>query len=137
MDSNKKNLILGAIIVLAGGFAVFRLIGGSSKPDFPHEYTIQGVCLNCKAESPLTQQIRERPPFVCAKCGVKGVVPWYYCPNCKKRFVPTPEKGADGVIRMPIVPTCPGCHKTNGGAFDPSDPEQKPTGDLPLPALPK
>lgn len=137
MNANTKNMILGGVIVLVGGFAIYRLVGSSPKPDFPSEYTIQGVCLLCKAETPLTQRIRERPPFECSKCDGNSVFPWHYCPNCRKRFVPPPEKGGDGVLRLPIVPTCPGCKGANATGFDPNDPEQKPEGDFPLPALPK
>ena len=137
MDPKKKNLIMGAIIVVAGAIAIYQFFGSSAKPEFPTDYTVQGVCLACRAESPLTQGIRVRPPFDCPKCSVKAVCPWYYCPTCKKRFVPPPEKGSDGVLRMPIVPSCPGCKGTNSAGYDPSDPEQTPGGDFDLPALPK
>lgn len=137
MNQTNKNLILGAVLLAVGGVAIYRFLGSSAKPSFPSEYTIQGVCLACNAETPLTQRIRERPPFACSKCNAKAVFPWHYCPKCRKRFVPPPAKGGDGVLRLPIVPTCPGCNGTNATGFDPNDPEQTPVGDFALPALPK
>lgn len=132
-----KNGILIGIVVVAGGFAAYRLYDTSSGPSVPKDYTVQGVCLSCRAEAELTQSIRERPPFACKSCNAKSVFPWFYCPTCKKRFVPTPSKIAEGIVRLPVVPTCPGCGGNKGMSLNPTDPEQKPAGDLPLPAMPK
>lgn len=135
--SQKKNLILGLIAAAAGAFAIYRLSTFESSAKLPSDYTVQGVCLACKAEAGLTQSVRERPPFECSSCKSKSVFPWFYCPQCKKRFVPPPEKRRDGSIGLPIVPSCPSCKATNAGNFDVLDPEQEGAPAMPVPSMPK
>lgn len=133
----KRNAILISVVVVVGGVAAYRFIAApGSKPDYPKQYTVQGVCLACKQESEATQGVTERPPLECSKCRQRALFYWFYCPDCKKQFVPELQRRTDGPAGLPVVITCPGCRSARGEQYEPKDPDQKPVGKLPLPKWP-
>lgn len=135
-SSVTRNLVLGGIAAACIAIAAWRFFQERNAGALPSEYTVKAVCMTCRAEVECTQTLRTRPPLPCPKCSAKTAVPWFYCPDCKKRYVPRFVKGEDGVVRMPIVPACSGCGSARGQPYEPNDPEHKPTGDVPPPALP-
>ena len=136
MKKEVKNALMAAVIVLAIGVVALRMFrggGGGGPAPLPTDYTIEGVCMACKAQARLTQNLRERPPFECATCKKAAVYPWMYCPDCRYRFIPNLEKSENGPPRFPVVPACTHCGKARGTGYDSRDTDQKPVGDAPLP----
>ena len=136
-SSAKRNAVLIGIAAALIGLAAYRFVSApGTKPDYPKRYTVQGVCLACKLDSEATQNVSERPPLECPKCRQRALFFWFYCPDCKKQFVPDLQRRADGTPGLPVVITCPGCRSAHGAQYEPKDPEQKPVGKLPLPKWP-
>jgi hypothetical protein len=131
-----RNLVLGSsagvVLVLAG---VFYLRSTGNARSLPDEYNIDGVCLNCHESGEFTYATEQRQPLVCPKCGERAVYSWFYCPKCRKRFVPNLERRDGGPPRLPIVPTCTECGAM-AGTYMKEDPVQDPVGDAPLPEWP-
>ena len=110
----------------------------SPEAQYPAEYTSRVVCLETHEESKVTSKMTERAPFVNPKTGRRTLYPWYFCYNCKYRFVPTPIPSADGEAPgLPIAPTCPHCGSSHAASWVPSDPDQaNPVGTAELPKVP-
>lgn len=136
MSSIVRNSVLIVFAAAAGGFALWRLLGTQSAPEYPTHYNMQGVCLACKAKVGANPKIVDRPPYVCEKCGKQAVYPWYFCPKCKHRFVPALEKRGEGPPVLPMIPTCPKCRGNGGSPWIEADPEQQTDVEYPLPAWP-
>jgi hypothetical protein len=139
MSSGKKNLLLGAAVVAllaaAGVILVTRGVGGGAK--YPSGYVVHGVDLETKAELTIHATNKEGAPFVNPATGKRTVYPWFFCEDCRIRFVPDLVPRPDGgPPKLPMIPACPKCGKS-GTPWSPELPEQaEPAGDAPLPALP-
>jgi hypothetical protein len=131
--------VLGAAAVVMLAIAAYLFATHrSSEAQYPSHYTVQTVCLATGEEFPVTSKVTEREPYANPKTGRRTLFPWYFCYNCKYRFVPTPIPSAGGEPpRLPMVPTCPHCGNQGGSSWDPSDPAQAhPAGTAPLPKVP-
>lgn len=135
MKGEQKNAILGAVSLLVIGVAAYLYFRPSQTVTFPTTYRIDGVCLACKAEQNSTADLKSPQPFECSSCGEKAVFSWLYCNDCKKRFIPDITVD-NGTYRLPIMPSCTGCRKTNVTQFASDDPDQHPVGDVPPPKWP-
>lgn len=139
MSPTLKNALLAgaaAVILIAAVFLYFR---PRDVAEFPTEYVVQTVCLETKQEMPVRAAMTERAPFVNPSTGRRTLYPWWFCWECKYRFVPTPIPGqGDEPPRIPPMPACPHCGSANTGSWVPEDPDAaQPAGDAPLPELPK
>ena len=133
MTQGQHSMLLGGLAVgLLGAAAYLFFTRGSSRAEFPTQYSIDGVCLSCKSECKTFFNEGETPPLICPNCDQRAVHQWSYCFECNRRFVATPA--ADG--KPPMIPICTDCGSGRTGAFDPVDPRQQPTGDAKLPPFP-
>jgi hypothetical protein len=134
VERSTKNLILVGLSVVI--FATAGAIGfwaTRGKPRFAELYLINGVCLSCLWDGEASYKANEGQPAVCPSCNKRAVYEWYYCQDCRKRFVPALDRSTNPPTVPPFSP-CPGCYCTNVGAWDPRFPEQAvPRGELPLP----
>jgi hypothetical protein len=134
-----KNIILGAAAVVILGLAVFLYFWRSPGPSQFNEFVTPAVDLETGQELRVTYKLGERAPFVNPATGKRTVYPWYFCQDCRKRFVPDLVPSADGgPPRLPAIPICPLCGGSRTGGWMREDPDQaEPAGDAPLPKLPK
>jgi hypothetical protein len=139
MSAGKKNLVLGvgAVVILAAAGVVLLTRGGGPQAKYPTGYVVQGVDLETKADVTIHASNKETAPFVNPATGKRTVYPWFFCEECKWRFVPALEPSrTGGPPKLPMIPACPKCGKP-GTPWSPDFPEQaEPAGDAPLPALP-
>jgi hypothetical protein len=137
LKTSHRNAAIATLSIAVLGYAGLRLSGvfDRQKP-LPRAYTAAAVCLACGTEAAVSVDFRKPPPLPCARCGAAAVFPWMYCPTCKLRFVPAPEKDEEGVPRRPVVPVCPNCGGAGGTSFDPADESQVVERDAPLPPWP-
>jgi hypothetical protein len=109
-------LIVLAVVVF--GVAGYFVWPSKGKTGVESGTAVDGVCLACKAESVSQHKLGEAMPYTCPKCSQAAVYPWYFCFDCKHKFVPMLERGADGrAPRIPTSPICPLCHKTGVMAY--------------------
>lgn len=140
MSEGKRNIIYGggAVLLLALAVVLFAWRGGSGA-NLPAELTARCVCLETHQEFTLKYGVRDAPPLVNPNTGRRTVYPWWYCPECNKRFIPdlVPDPRG-GPPKPPPIPSCPLCGSNRVGTWDPAIPEQaNPDGDAPLPELPQ
>lgn len=134
MSKGQRNLLLGGIAVAAIAVAILLFARGRGSSALPKEYTIWGVCLACQEEAETTQPLADYAPFECPHCSQHAVYNWFYCYDCKKRFVPDlgrPDPG--GPLRLPTGLRCRACRSDYVGQYDPQLPTQDPVGTAPLP----
>lgn len=137
MKTFHRNAAIATLSLAVLGYAGLRLSGVLDRQrPLPRAYSAAAVCLACKSEAFITVDFRSPPPLVCPRCGATAVFPWMYCPACKHRFVPAPEKDEQGVLRRPVVPLCPVCGGAGGTPLDPNDESQVVERDAPLPSVP-
>jgi hypothetical protein len=139
MGKGKKNLLLGGAAVVLLGAAGVSLVTrtGSARAKFPTGYVVQGVDLETKTDVTIHATNKETAPFVNPATGKRTVYPWFFCEECKWRFVPAlvPSR-TGGPPKLPMIPACPKCGRS-GTPWSPDFPEQaETTGDAPLPAMP-
>jgi hypothetical protein len=138
MTAAKKNLLLGVgvAVLLAAAGVLFFTRGGNAQAKYPTGYVVQGVDLETKADVTIHATNKESAPFVNPSTGKRTVYPWYFCEECKLRFVPAlVASKTGGPPKLPMIPACPKCGHS-GTPWSPEDPEQAtPAGDVPLPAL--
>jgi hypothetical protein len=139
MSTGKKNMVLGAaaVVLLAAAAALVFTRGGSARAKYPTGYVVQGVDLETKADVTIHASNKETAPYVNPATGKRTVYPWFFCEECKWRFVPdlVPRPGG-GPPKLPMIAACPKCGRS-GTPWMPEDPEQAhPAGDAPLPAMP-
>jgi hypothetical protein len=133
----KKIVMLGLAVVAFVAAGVLLMTRSSSEAKYPTSFVTNAVDLVDKSEAKLSLAMGELLPYKNPKTGQKTMFPWYYCPECNKRFVPPPTKRADGIVALPMIPTCPLCDSRACSVWNPADPEQaKPAGDAPLPKMP-
>ena len=136
MNQQTRNFVLGAVAIVALGAAAFLYARGSGGGSMlPREYKMKGVCLACQKEGEYTIAARTAAPYKCKECGKEAVYPFYYCFNCKKRFVPDLVRlQPGGPLRLPPETKCPcpTCQSTDIGQWV-ADATQAPTGTAPLP----
>ncbi len=134
----RRKIILGCLA--AGLFALAGLIFSYSgaSAQYPETYRVNGVCLACKQEGRLEPKTAETRPYECPHCSERTFYPWYFCSDCKMKFVPDLVKNPGGgkPHGLPPVPACSECGSIHVGTYFPSDPEQVATGTAELPELP-
>ncbi len=139
MSAGKKNLVLGggALVLLAAAAVLLVTRGGGAQAKFPTGYVVHGVDFDTKTEVTIHATNKDAAPYVNPATGKRAVYPWFFCEECRLRFVPALEPSrTGGPPKLPMIPACPTCGKA-GTPWSPEDPEQaQPTGDAPLPALP-
>ena len=135
MNDSTKSAVLGGVALVVLGGAAYLFFKPRAAVSFPTRYTIEGVCLACHAQDRVDAKLTDPPPHRCSKCGQSAIFGWYYCQDCKKRFVPNPVKSADR-ISLPVIPSCGGCGSQRVSQYASDDPEQTPAGDAPLPKWP-
>ena len=139
MSGGVRPLLWGILVVLvlaAGGYAFFAR--GKSAPNIGSRFTEAGVCLACKDDAQVTYPREEPAPHRCPKCGQQAFYPWYYCFDCKKRFVPAlTTRDAGGPPRVPLSVACPMCFGTSVSPYLANQPGYELSGpDGPLPKWP-
>lgn len=135
MERKQRNILLGAISVVALVAAGAVFLGGFGRPPkLPATFTIKGVCLACQEEVEAQHAQDEHAPLICPQCSEFAVYPWLYCFDCSKRFVPALVRPDDGgPLRVPSFPVCPACGAQHFAAYIPDMPGQDPVGDAKLP----
>lgn len=138
MSGQTRNLLLGGLAVTITGAAGYFFFSnrGSSGAVSATTYEFRGACLACKQPVQTTQHFDENFPLKCPKCGQAAVYPWYYCYQCKKRFVPELDRSGSGPPRVPMGPRCTACGSDNVGLWVEKMTTQQPTGDATLPKWP-
>jgi hypothetical protein len=134
-NSQRNGVLVGVVIIALGIVGYLSFGSGRGAAGVPSQYVTSAVCLACQKETEVKHARGELAPWTCRFCGKNAVYPWFYCSNCKKRFVPNltrPEPG--GPLRTPTVPVCPACGSQNVGLYMPGLTDEKPAGDAPLPA---
>ncbi len=138
MDQQKRNVAIAVVAVVIIAFAGYRVLtarsGGAMK--FPDEFTAAGICLNCKQETTITFHPGEKPPYHCEGCGEDAVYPWWFCNDCKYRFIPELIRKPGQPPRPTPYPVCTHCGCADVSGWDPDNPYQVPQGDAPLPKWP-
>lgn len=97
---------------------------------------MHGVCLRTGNEFTLTVPVSERAPYENPDTGERTVYSWWYCYDCKHRFVPPPVASRDGGLTAPTMPACPECGSMSTGAYDPEFADEL-VGTVELPKLDK
>ncbi len=139
MSNAKKNLMLGggAVVLLAAAGVLLLTRGGTgAQAKYPTGYVVHGVDLETKAELTINATNKQGAPFVNPATGKRTVYPWFFCEECRVRFVPELVARPDGPPKLPMIPACPKCGKS-GTPWAPEFEEQaEPAGDAPLPTMP-
>jgi len=134
-----KNIILVivAVVLLAIAAVSFYLRSGE-QTEIPNQYRIHGVCLETHKEFTLTVKASDAMPFVNPETGRRTVYTWWFCADCRHRFIPELVASPDGgPPHYRPFPLCTNCGSNCTGTWFPEDPEQEhPDGDGPLPPLP-
>lgn len=137
MTPTIRNAILSVGALGAIAVAAYRFMYVSQgTAQLPVHYALTGICLACKAPATRTENITDRPPLRCNKCGQQAVYPWYHCLNCGKRFIPKLERRNAGPPRIPMIPLCVACGSSATGVLQPGETGQDVVGEAPLPAWP-
>jgi DNA-directed RNA polymerase subunit RPC12/RpoP len=138
MSPTRRNIVLAGLAI--GLFIVAGVIFSRSdaSADYPSTYMLDGVCLQCKQDGRLQLKTAQIPPYECPHCHERAFYPWFYCSDCKVKFVPNLVKNPGGgrPHGLPVVPMCSECGGPHVGNYIPTDPEQSPTGVADLPGLP-
>jgi hypothetical protein len=134
----KKPVVLGLVAVAAFGVSAYLVFGrGSPAIEIGKSFTENGVCMSCKAESQLAYPREEIAPHRCPKCGEQAFYPYYFCNDCKYRFVPALVTGSAGTPpRMPLGVSCTHCQSSSAGPWFADQPDYQPAGTMPLPKWP-
>ncbi len=117
---NKRNLVLGGVAVVLIAVAVYMFLPRRNVRTPLQNYNAHGICLNCKAESPFTADLRTPAPFRCPSCGEEAVYPVLSCGDCGTRFVADLQRFPGQPPRSNPFPTCPKCNCTTVSAWDPA-----------------
>jgi hypothetical protein len=138
VDPQRRNLILGGVaaglIVLA---VILLVVIPRGKAELPQEKIVHGVCLACREHAQLRVPLRELEPYECPECGERAVYQWWFCFECKYRFVPNLVRPAGGgPPHVPFAPACPNCKGNMCGAWVADDPAYQPAGEAELPKWP-
>jgi DNA-directed RNA polymerase subunit RPC12/RpoP len=137
VSKGSRQLLLTAIIVVGFGAAAYSFLGRRGGPSIAKDFTEPGVCLSCKTEGEVTYPRAEAAPHRCPKCGAQAFYPYYFCFDCKKRFVPALVQRQPGEpLRLPLGIACTRCGSSNVSPFLPNQPDYEPSGDAPLPKWP-
>jgi hypothetical protein len=142
-----KNLLLVAVaVVCLVTAAIIHFYPWKMAAKHPDRIRIHGVCLETKRDVVVTAPIGESAPYLNPQTGKRTVYGWYFCGDCRHRFVPGRRPTtAPAPSTLPVatalrpagIPVCPLCGGANCGAWNPDDPDQAhPAGDAPLPAKP-
>jgi DNA-directed RNA polymerase subunit RPC12/RpoP len=138
VSRSQRQVLLGAVAVVAFAIAAYSFFGrGKGGPNLPKEFSEAGICLSCKTEGRVTYPHAEPAPHRCPKCGEAAFYPYYFCFECKKRFVPAlVQIRAGEPLRLPVGIACTSCGSTSVSPFLPNQPDYEPSGDAPLPKWP-
>lgn len=139
MVGGRRNLALVGLAVAGfAGAALFLLRSQPGVPAIADRFTIHGACLACKHEGRVDYKRGELAPHPCPACREAAVYPLFYCPHCKKRFVPRIWRiDPAQPPRMPLVVSCPRCGAADIAPFIPGGMVEEPLGDLPWPPWPQ
>jgi hypothetical protein len=133
---SRKALLIAIAVLALGAAAALLLTRSDGEASYPSKFVTHAVDLANGAEAELELRQGERPPYANPSTGERTMFQWYYCAECNKRFVPPPQRGPDGLLRLPMIPNCPGCGNA-GELWSPEDESQAhPAGDHELPKLP-
>lgn len=137
--SEKKNILLGCgavLVLLVAGAMYFRTSSGAL-PTIS-KFRAAAVALDTKQELTVSFKPDEPPPWVNPATGKRTVYPWWYCLDCKYRFVPPLVPNPNGGPPSSAGRSnCPHCGSANTTGWRPEELEpEKPAGDAPLPTLP-
>ena len=138
MSKNQRNVVLGVLAVAAIAYAGYRIMRGGKAQSLQtvRNFTGYGVCLNCKQEAIVTFGANELPPYHCEACGEDAFYLWWYCRECKYRFIPDLIRKPGQPPRPNPYPRCTHCGCSDVCGWDPDNPYQVPQGDAPLPKWP-
>ena len=133
MEQSKRNVWLGAIALVLLGYAGYRVFFGSTGAyDVPPEYLVHAVCLSCGEEcTVVVQRDDEGAPYTCQACGENAVYLWWYCHECKYRFVPRLVNRPGEPPRPEPFPTCTHCNCQSVSDYDPEHQDIEGTAKLP------
>lgn len=138
-ESTRKRATLGVSIVVIGLAVYYSVRNSSNRDKYPQELTVDGVCLACKHEvKARIKATSEFAPYECPLCKEVAVYPWFYCDNCRMRFVPEliPGAGHDGKPALPASPKCTSCKSNLVTQYIPGFHPQ-PAGNAPFPKWPQ
>ncbi len=136
MAAQQRNALMGglAIIAIAAAAVVFFTFRGG-REKISEQFTGNGVCLACQWDGEFSYARDDRAPYVCPDCGDQAVYLWYYCNDCKHRFVPELDRSTVPP-RIPIGVTCTNCGGRHVTQYIPKAMLEPPAGDAKLPAWP-
>jgi DNA-directed RNA polymerase subunit RPC12/RpoP len=137
MQQSKRNLWLGGIAVVLLAFAAYRVFSGTSgKPDLPDRYTGYGVCLACGQDLTVVYEKDQAQPLRCDACGEEAVYLWWFCNDCRYRFIPELIREPGQPPRPTPYPVCTHCNCTAVAGWNPDNPNMVPEGQARLPRWP-
>ncbi len=137
MAKSQRQLLFVVIIIVGFGGAAYGLFGRKAGPSSAKQFTETGICLSCKTEAQVTYPRAEAAPHRCPKCGGQAFYPYYFCFDCKKRFVPALVQRQSGEpLRLPLGMACTSCGSASVSPFLPNQPDYESVGDAPLPKWP-
>jgi hypothetical protein len=133
-----KQLALGLVALGAFGVAAYLVFGRSNaRVEIGEKFSEAGVCLSCKAEGQVSYPREEPAPHRCPKCSEHAFYPYYFCNDCKYRFVPALVAGPAGTPpHMPLGVACTHCQSGSAGPWFADQPGYEPAGTMPLPKWP-
>jgi hypothetical protein len=135
-----KNIGLAAVaIVLLGvaGVSFFARGGCKSGAELPSVRRLHCVDLKTGGEYTIEAPMDRVAPFANPSTGELTLYPWYFCNDCKYRFVPAPVPSPNGPPKLPAIPSCPHCGSSNCGTWVPEIYESEKVADAELPKLPQ
>ncbi len=137
MNPKQRNALLAAVAVVLLAVAGFRMLRSSGNAiENIRTYTGYGVCLACKQESVVSYGVNESQPLRCEACGEQAFYLWWYCNECKYRFIPDLVRKPGQPPRPNPYPRCTHCGCADVSGWDPENPYQTPAGDAELPDWP-
>lgn len=137
MDERQRRTLFVALALLLVAALVVLVFWRSTPRAIPSTLATHGVCLSCKKSGVQKHAVNQIFPIKCESCGAEAFYGWYFCFDCRHRFVPELVKRPGEPPRYPITISCPKCKNTNVCGIVPQDERQaNPAGDLPLPKWP-
>jgi DNA-directed RNA polymerase subunit RPC12/RpoP len=137
MEQSKRNMLLGGVAAILLAFAGYRVFfGATGKPELPDMYTSYGICLACGQEATVVHSKDQREPFHCEACGHDAVYSWWFCDDCRYRFIPELIRRPGEPPRPTPFPVCTHCNCKGVAGWDPENPNMVPEGQAKLPEWP-
>ncbi len=139
MSARRNVILVVAAVALLGAAVLVYALRTREDLSLPSSYAVYCACLETKQEVAITAKLTDPLPFANPTTGRRTVYPWWFCNDCRYRFVPAPVPDSHGgPPKPPMMATCPHCGSSSTGSWAKGLPDMdNPAGDCPLPPMPK